>query len=127
MTNPESPRSITAEDFDRLLHARWEQIALFAFEQFAANGRGAVFLDRYGLEDDILLNQVDLGFAVYESNSLDTDTVRMINEYDPDWEIVFQYLRPVGKIGTARIRTAPDNRHPWRIYLFDRLMKDEKQ
>jgi hypothetical protein len=117
------PRSITDEDFERILEASWEQLALFAFAKHRENGRGVVLLDRHGLNDDILYDQVDLGYAVYEPGQHDPDTARMIEQYDPAWEIVLQYLRPDGRARTARIRTAPGKRHPWRVYLFDSLLK----
>jgi hypothetical protein len=119
------PRSITDEDFELILEANWEQLALFAFEKYKENGRGVVFLDRHGQSNDILYDRVDLGYAVYEPGQPDPDAARMIEQYDPTWEIVLQYLRPDGRVRTARIRTAPGQRHPWRIYLFERMMQDE--
>ena len=122
----EPGRSFTDEDFDRLLEAYWEQIALFAFIQYTEAGRGAVLFERQGLDDDVLHDQMDLGYAFYEPGSPDAQAARMIEEYDPEWEIVFQYLRADGNVRTARIRTAPGNRHPWRIYLFERLMQEDE-
>ncbi len=124
MNKPEILRSMADEDFDIILDACWEQIALYAFEQYKESGRGVVFLDRLGEDEEILQDQVDLGYAVYESGRPDPEAARMIEEYDPNWEIVFQYLRPDGNVRTARIRTAPGNRHPWRIYLFESLLED---
>ena len=119
----EPGRSFTDKDFDRLLEACWEQIALYAFAQYKEAGRGAVLFERHGLDEDVLHDQVDLGYAVYELGRPEAQAARMIEEYDPEWEIVFQYLRADGNVRTARIRTAPGNRHPWRIYLFERLMQ----
>ncbi len=116
----------TEEDFDILLEACWEQIALFAFAQYKEAGRGVVTLERQGREADILHDQVDLGYAVYEPGRPDADAARMIEQYDPEWEIVFQYLRADGNVRTVRIRTSPGNRHPWRVYLFDRLMQGDE-
>jgi hypothetical protein len=72
MNTTEARRSISDEDFEIILDACWEQIALFAFEKYKENERGAVFLDRRGQD---------------------------------------------------RAR----HRHPWRIYLFERLMQDEHE
>ena len=83
-----------------------------------------MLFERQGLDDDVLHDQMDLGYAFYEPGSPDALAARMIEEYDPEWEIVFQYLRPDGNVRTARVRTAPGNRHPWRIYLFERLMRE---
>ena len=84
-------------------------------------------LERQGLEADIFHDQADLGYAVYEPGLPDAETSRMIEEYDPEWEIVFQYLQTDGNVRTVRIRTAPGNRHPWRIYLFEQLTQGEEQ
>ena len=126
MPTVEPGRSFTDEDFDRLLEACWEQIALFAFTQYTEAGRGAVLFERHGLDEDVLHDQVNLGYTVYEPGRPEALAARMIEEYDPEWEIVFQYLRADGNVRTARIRTAPGNRHPWRIYLFERLMQEEQ-
>jgi len=124
MNNTATRRGIADDEFDIILGVCWEQIALFAFEQYKEKGRGAVSLDRHGLEEDIQRDQVDLGYSIYEPGFPDPHVALMIKEYDPSWEIVFQYLRPDGEVRTARIRTGPDNRHPWRIYLFDHLLQD---
>ena len=125
MPTVEPGRSFTDEDFDRLLEACWEQIALFAFTQYTEAGRGTVLFERHGLDDDILHDQVDLGYTVYEPGRPEALAARMIEEYDPEWEIVFQYLRADGNVRTARIKTAPGNRHPWRIYLFEKLSGED--
>jgi hypothetical protein len=126
MTNHLAPpqRTMTDNELTLLLDHYWEEIALFAYEQFSKRGRGVVSLDRHGFDDDILADGIDLGYTMYQSNCPDENAAKMITEYDPEWEIVFQYLRPDGNVRTARIRTAPDNRHPWRIYLFDQLLQE---
>ena len=126
MLTVESGRCFTDEEFDRLLEACWEQIALYAFAQYKEAGRGAVLFERHGLDEDVLNDQVDLGYTVYEPGRPEALAARMIEEYDPAWEIVLQYLRPDGSVRTARIRTAPGNRHPWRIYLFERLIQEDE-
>ncbi|MBM9535987.1 hypothetical protein [Desulfobulbus alkaliphilus] len=115
------------DDFDILLGACREQIALFAFTQYKEAGRGVVTLERQGHEEDILHDKVDLGYGVYVSGKPDAATAGMIKAYDPAWEIVFQYLQTDGNVRTVRIRTAPSNRHPWRIYLFEQLVQGEEQ
>ena len=125
--NIESCLPISDEEFANILDYWWEQIALFAFSEYKKSGRGAVFLVRHSLANDILDDGVELGYTVYEPGRPDTDVARMITEYDPAWEIVFQYWRLDGNVRTARIKTAPGNRHPWRIYLFERLAEDEEE
>ena len=80
----EPGRSFTDEDFDRLLEAYWEQIALFAFIQYTETGRGAVLFERHGLDDDILHDQVDLGYTVYEPGPPEARAARMMEDYDPE-------------------------------------------
>ena len=126
MPTVEPGRCFTDEEFDRLLEAYWEQIALYAFTQYTEAGRGAVLFERHGLDEDVLHDEVDLGYAGYEPGRPEAQAARMIEEYDPEWEIVFQYLRADGNVRTARIKTAPGNRHPWRIYLFERLMQEDE-
>jgi hypothetical protein len=112
------------DDFAILLDGFWEQIALFAYAQYKAAGRGVVTLERQGQEEDILHDKVDLGYAVYASGKPDAATAGMIEAYDPAWEIVFQYLQTDGNVRTVQIRTAPGNRHPWRVYLFEQLLQE---
>ncbi len=122
---PQQGNAILDEEFDNLLARCWEQLALFAFESFKNNGRGVVFLDRQDQTDNILDAKIDLGYAVFEQGRPDADVAGMIENYDPNWEIIFQYLRPEMTIRTVRVRTAPSNRHPWRVYLFERLLQDD--
>ena len=85
-----------------------------------------MLFERHGLDEDVLQDQVNLGYTVYEPGRPEALAARMIEEYDPEWEIVFQYLCADGNVRTARIKTPPGNRHPWRIYLFERLMQEDE-
>jgi hypothetical protein len=60
----------------------------------------------------------------YKAGKPDEDTVRLISGYDPEWEIVIQYVRDDGAIRTQRIRTAPGARHPYRVWHFERMMRE---
>ncbi|HCC53475.1 MAG TPA: hypothetical protein DEQ20_00900 [Desulfobulbaceae bacterium] len=118
--------TISDKDFDSILATGWEQIALFAFENHKNNGRGAVCLERLENTGDILADHVDLRYVVYETGCPDPDSARLLADYDPSWEIVFQYLRPDHNVRTAKVRTAPGNRHPWRVYLFEKMLQEEE-
>ena len=117
--------SIPDIDFHKILDNHWEDIACFAYEGYSAEGRGIVFLERKGSEGDPLEEQMKMGYAVYDYKAArpDKESAHLIKEYDPKWEIVIQYMRDDRSIRTMRLKTAPGARHPWRIWLFDRLMQ----
>lgn len=117
-------RSISDGNFNFRLQNYWEEIALFAYEQFQTHGKGVVFIDRNAQTNSANAGQIELGYATYGNDSSDTQTVRMIDDYDPDWEIVFQYMRPDGNVRSRRVRTGPENRNPGRVYLFERVIKE---
>lgn len=127
MTENSPMHTITDDEFDILLQAYWEQIALFAFSHYKEHGRGVVLLTREGSGQSILQDQVDLNFTTYSPGKPTPDAAAMIEAYDPSWEIIFQYQRPDNQLRTTRIRTPPDARHPWRIYLFDQLLQNEEE
>ena len=117
--------SITDAELNKILESHWEGIAFLAYEGYKAEGRGIVFLERKSSADGSLEEQVQMGYAVYdyEAGRPDKESARLITEYDPKWEIVMQYMRDDRSIRTMRLKTAPGARHPWRIWLFDRLMQ----
>jgi len=82
MNKGDSLRAISDEDFEIILAHYWEQIALFAFEKYKDSGRGTVILDRHGLAEDILEDQVDPAYVVYEPGCPDRETAKMIDAYD---------------------------------------------
>jgi hypothetical protein len=114
--------SISNEELDCILKHGWHHIALFSYESYTKQGRGAVFFDRQGHSKNILKDSVHLGYIVYAQGKPDFKTAQMIADYDPSWELICQYRRPDGHIRSTRIRTAPDNQNPWGIYLFERLL-----
>ena len=117
--------SITDTELYKILDSHWEDIAYFAYEGYSAEGRGAVFLERKESARDPLEEKIQMGYAVYdyEAGRPDKESARLIKEYDPKWEIVIQYMQNDGSVRTMRLKTAPGARHPWRIWLFDRLMQ----
>ena len=111
--------------FQRILDNYWEDIACLAYEGYQTSGKGGVFLDSDG--EDPTDEHISIGYAVYDHNAgkPDTNTARRITEYDPKWEVIFQYMRPDGSIHTLRLKTAPAARHPWRIWFFRKSMRDD--
>jgi hypothetical protein len=64
------------------------------------------------LSDDIATDRVDIKYVAYTQECPDPLVSRVINDYDPCWEIVCQHERPDNSIRTAKIRTGTGNRHP---------------
>ena len=121
-------RSLTDTELNQVLDNHWEDIACFAYKRYSAEGRGAVFLERKRSAGDPFEEQIQMGYAVYdyEARRPDKESARLIMEYDPKWEIVIQYMSDDESVRTIRFKTTPGARHPWRIWLFDRLMQKNK-
>ena len=117
--------SIPDIDFHKILDNHWEDIACFAYEGYSTKGRGTVFLEKKGNAGSLLEEQIQMGYAIYdyEAGRPDKDSARLIMEYDPKWEVVIQYMQDDGSVRTMRLITAAGARHPWRIWLFDRMMQ----
>jgi hypothetical protein len=109
---------MTDEEFADILATHWETIAGMAFAGFSKNGRGVIALQE---------NPLEAMYVVYEEGKPDPETTCLIQEYDPAWEIVLQYMRPDNSVRTTRIRTGPSQRNPWRIGLFDRLAEMDEE
>jgi hypothetical protein len=109
-----------AEYFNRLIRDCWESIAFVAFDGYLKMGRGVVAL----MMDDLPLEQC---YVVYREGGADPRTARLVAEYDPVWEVLIQYVRPEGSAITLRIRTRPDQRHPWQVWMGDRTENGGKQ
>jgi hypothetical protein len=120
---------ISDEIFDQIMNVSWEQIACFAYDGYRAEGRGAVGIEKVYSGADPEDLQFTLCFIVYDYDrqNPDPDAAKMIANYDPNYELVVQYLREDGSVRTARIRPAPGQRHPKRISLFEALMREDLQ
>ena len=114
-------------NLQRILDSYWEEIARLAYEGYRSSGKGAVYIDKTGHGTGISDEKIRIGYAVYDykSDKPDPDVARLIKEYDPDWEVIFQYMRTDGSVHTLRLRTAPGARQPLRIFLFDKMMKED--
>jgi len=100
---------MSPEKFNRIVIECWESIAFVAYEGYLNKGRGVVVL----MEEQSTLEQ---SYVPYRADNADTRTAKLIAEYDPAWEVLVQYRRPDLATITLRIRTRPDQRHPWRIW-----------
>ncbi len=121
--------TISDEEIRHILDNCWEDIACFSYEGYNTNGRGIVGLEKTDIEGGLLGRQTRLLYAVYDfkAGKPDNETACLIREYDPEWEAVIQYMREDESVRTMRIRTAEGARHPWRIWLFNRLAQKEKE
>ena len=118
---------ISDEIFDQIMNVSWEQIACFAYDGFFAEGRGVVGIEKVssgaGPEDPAFT----LCYILYDYDRQKPDpaAAKLIADYDPNYELVVQYLREDGSVRTARIKTAPGQRHPKRISFFETLMRED--
>jgi hypothetical protein len=111
--------AITDEMLEEVL-ALWGTVAYFAYDQYARVGRGVVFVERVASDT---APPVVLKYVTYdhEANKPNAKTAEIIESYDPDWELVVQYVKTQGEVRTLRIRTAAGARHPKRVWLLDTL------
>ena len=120
---------ISDEIFDQIMNVSWEQIACFAYDGYLTHGRGLVGIEKIYSGADPEDLQFTLCFIIYdyEMQKPDPAAAKLIADYDPNYELVVQYLREDGSVRTACIRTAPGQRHPKRISLFEALMREDLQ
>ncbi|CAG37157.1 hypothetical protein [Desulfotalea psychrophila] len=99
----------------------WDSISYFAYDCYEKVGRVAV-----GIEADpdnpagarLLAFQYD-----FQDGKPDKKTAQILEIYDPENEIVIQFMHDDGQVQTLKLRTAPDARHPKRIFFFETLRK----
>jgi hypothetical protein len=114
--------AITDEMLEDVL-SRWDTVAYFAYDGYARDGRGLVAVEAIDVSCSANGLPVVLKYVIYDyrSGKPDQEVARLIEAYDPDWEIIIQYLRPTGEVRTMRLRTASGTRHPKRVWFFDTL------
>ena len=114
--------AITDEMLEDVL-SRWDIVAYFAYDGYARDGRGIVAVEGIDVSCSPTGLPVALKYVIYDyrAGKPDAEAARLIETYDPDWEILIQYLRPTGEVRTLRLRTASEARHPKRVWLLDTL------
>jgi hypothetical protein len=105
----------------------WDNLAFAAYDWYEKLGRIAI-----GIEPDpndlnvarLLAFQHD-----YRNGEPDANTAHLIATYDPDHEIVIQFMVSDRSVRTQRLRTAPGARHPKRVFFFEMLrrLKEEPE
>ena len=96
----------------------WVTIAFESYDAYERLGRGAVGISRTDGETELLYAERD--FFVQQG---DDEMARMIDAYDPEWEILVVFDTPQGATRTLRIRTPDGQRHPKRIWFFEMLRR----
>ena len=103
----------------------WDQIAFIAYDHFLKIGRGWVFLEQDREAD----GEIRIGYAVFNGNepNFDPALVRMVREYDPDWEFVLQYMREDRTIRHMRLRAGPKLLFPRRAWVIGMLDQNDPE
>ena len=99
----------------------WETLAFVAYEWYEKMGRLVVGID----QDETDPAGAKLLAAVYdfEAGKPDPATAKLLSEYDPDTEIVIQFIDKKSRVRTQRLRTAPGTRYPKRVFFFEMLRR----
>lgn len=95
---------------------QWDSISYFAYDCYEKVGRVAV-----GIEADpnnpagarLLAFQHD-----FQNGKPDKKTAHILASYDPENEIVIQFMQDNGQVRTQRLKTAPGARHPKRVFFL---------
>jgi len=119
--------TLSNAELKQVLDTYWEDIALFAYDCYHTKGKGVVGLEKAEHGEGSSGEQIQLLYAVYdfEVGKPDKDAARLIRAYDPEWEVIIQYVRHDGSVRTMTLKTAPGARHPWRIWIFNRMMQED--
>jgi hypothetical protein len=97
----------------------WEEIALFAYQHFRSYGRGLIVLMRGDNEEETNMAYITLDPT---KGHVDKEVEKLVDAYDPDWEIVVQYQAAEDSFRTMRMRTAEGVRNPKRIWFFEEIL-----
>jgi hypothetical protein len=117
--------AISDELVDQALRDHWDQIAFTAYDQFLKAGRGWVLLEQDRESDE----GIRIGYAVFNGNepNFDPALVRMVQEYDPDLELVLQYMRGDREIRQMRLRPGPHSPFPRKSWIIGILNKNDPE
>lgn len=99
----------------------WTTIALFAYEYFEKAGRIAIGIEADPEDPDgAKLSAIQHD---YENGKPDLNTAKNLADYDPESEIIIQYIKDEGRIKTERLNPSSGAHHPKRIYFFEILRR----
>jgi hypothetical protein len=104
---------------------KWDELAFTAFDWYEKHGRLAVGIEA----DENDLMGAKLYGILYEQKggTLPPDAAGLIDSYDPDWEIVIQFVDTADRLRTQRLRTSPGGRHPRRVWYFEMMRRLQEE
>jgi hypothetical protein len=103
----------------------WNELAFTAFDWYVKHGRLAVGIDAD--ENDLMGAKLYAILYEQKGGKLAPDAARLIDVYDPDWEIVIQFVDTAGRLRTQRLRTDPAGRHPKRVWYFEMMRRLQEE
>ena len=123
--NQDKDTTMSDETASKALDDYWDHIAFTAYEHFLKVGRGWVFLE----QDRAAGGEIQIGYAFFNGNepNFDPALVRMVREYDPDWEFVLQYMREDRTIRQMRLRAGPKLLFPRRAWIIGMLNQNDPE
>ena len=123
--NQDRDTTMSDETASKALDDYWDQISFIAYEHFLKVGRGWVFLE----QDQAAGGEIQIGYAFFNGNepNFDPALVRMVREYDPDWEFVLMYMREDRSIRQMRLRAGPRALSPRRAWIIGMLNQNDPE
>ncbi len=99
----------------------WDALAFVAYDWYEKMGRLVVGIE----QDETDPGRARLLAAVYDfqAGKPDSTTAKLLSEYDPNTEIIIQFIDKKSRVRTQRVRTAPGGRHPKRVFFFEMLRR----
>ena len=99
----------------------WETLAFVAYDWYEKMGRLVVGIDH----DETDPEGAKLMAVVYEFEAGKPDplTAKLLAEYDPDTEIIIQFVDKTKHIRTQRLRDGSGAQHPKKIFFFEMLRR----
>jgi hypothetical protein len=123
--NQDKDTTMSDETASKALDDYWDHIAFTAYEHFLEVGRGWVFLE----QDRATGGEIQIGYAFFNGNepNFDPALVRMVQEYDPDWEFVLMYMREDRTIRQMRLKAGPKALSPRRAWIIGILNQNDPE
>lgn len=99
----------------------WETLAFVAYDWYEKMGRLVVGID----QDEADPAAAKLMAVVYEFEAGKPDplTAKLLAEYDPDTEIIIQFVDKRKHIRTQRLQSGSGAQHPKKIFFFEMLRR----
>ena len=99
----------------------WETLAFVAYDWYEKMGRLVVGID----QDEADRVGAKLMAVVYELHIkiILTGKAKLLAEYDPDTEIIIQFVDKTKHIRTQRLRDGSGAQHPKKIFFFEMLRR----